>query len=268
MKLTQAIDHIRPTIVQICFRGTDFNRPVVCGTGFIVNEDAYVITAGHVIQFDHSIAEQLQVGQLRICVGLAMPNAENIRGNFSIVDANLIEQDAFHDIALLKLVRNPFRNEVRSGFKIGDKEIPLLYGVATLNKTRPKDGAAVGISGYPLGEPVLVTNAGWMATTWSFTTRLGATPILGTKQWFHELDVADCYFADVEVNPGNSGGPVYLIENATVIGVCVGSKLAPVRDSRGNIVNGLFYSSGLTKIVPIRYAIELLQKHNGTWFEL
>lgn len=55
-----------------------------------------------------------------------MPNAENIRGNFSIVDADLIEQDAFHDIALLKLVRNPFRNEVRSGFKIGDKEILFI----------------------------------------------------------------------------------------------------------------------------------------------
>jgi len=172
-------------------------------------------------------------------------------------------------LALLKLKRNPFKGEVRSGFVIGGKEVPLLFGTATLNPNRPEDGAAVGISGYPLGQPVLVTNAGWMATSWAF--EITEAPIPGAPQWFRIPDIADAYLADIEVNPGNSGAPVYLIEDVTVIGVCVGSKPAPVRDQLNNdvIINGrrLFYSSGLTTVVPVRYVIELLRKHNLSWSE-
>jgi hypothetical protein len=85
-------------------------------------------------------------------------------------------------------------------------------------------------------------------------------------------DIADAYLVDVEVNRGNSGAPVYLTENAAVIGVCVGSKPAPVRDQQGDNVRignrELLYSSGLTIIVPVRYVIELLRTHSLDWTEV
>lgn len=277
MDVTQAVDQIRSSIVQILFWATDLpenlhsevgpfvNRTL--GTGFLVNSDGYVITAHHVIESGRRIAEQIQAGQKRILVGLAQPNTENMRGNFSVVDCEMIDEDTRHDLALLKLKRNPFKGEVRSGIVIGDKEVPLLFSTATLNPHRPKDGAAVGISGYPLGEPVLVTNAGWMATSWAFEIK--EVPVPGAPEWFRMPDVADAYLTDVEVNPGNSGAPVYLVENATVIGVCVGSKLAPIRDQHGNIEEPkLFYSSGLTVVVPVRYVIYLLKKHDLSWSEV
>ena len=68
------------------------------------------------------------------------------------------------------------------------------------------------------------------------------------------------------------GAPVYLVEKAVVIGVCVGSKPAPVRDQRDKhaTIGGrkLFYSSGLTTVVPVSYVIELLKKHSLSWSEM
>ena len=129
---------------------------------------------------------------------------------------------------------------------IGRKVVPLPYGKATLNPDRPRDGALVGISGYPFGEPVLVTNSGSMATSWSTDITEMSLPVTP----FRFPDIADVYLADVEANPGNSGGPVYLTENATVIGMCVGSKRAPICDETGEpgVVDHrrLFHSSGLT----------------------
>ena len=281
MAVAQAVANIRPSIVQIHLLATDLSadiqmevgRPFISqslGTGFLVNSDAYVITARHVIEDGRQMLEQIQAGQRRILIGLAQPNTENMRGNFSLVDYDVVEEDVRHDLALLRLRRNPFRGEVRSGIVIGDREVPLLFGTVTLNPNRPRDGVAVGISGYPLGEPVLVTNVGWMATSWAFEIEEVSVP--GAPQWFRMPDVADAYLADVEVNRGNSGAPVYLIENAAVIGVCVGSKPAPVRDQQGNNVRmgerELFYSSGLTVVIPVRYVIELLSRHNLGWSEV
>ena len=63
-----------------------------------------------------------------------------------------------------------------------------------------------------------------------------------------------------------------MIENGSVIGVCVASKPAPVRDERGNDVaageHKLFYDSGLAIVVPARYVTDLLRKHSLNWSEL
>ena len=266
MNLAEAIDHIRPRIVQIGFSPTILSeeersrarsvRHSPLGTGFIVSPDGYVITAGHVFQ---------NIPEAKIRIGFAIPNIENMRGNFILVDCDIVDRDERHDMALLKLGKNPFKGEVRSGYVIQDKEVPILYGLATLDTNRPRDGETIGISGYPLGEPVLVTNAGWMATSWAFKIDVYATPIPGAPQWFQLPDVADVYLADVEVNPGNSGAPVYLVESAEVIGMCVSSKPAPVRDQKGEIVKidgqCLYYSSGLTHVVPSRYIVEILKKN-------
>lgn len=281
MEVAQAVDQVRPSIIQIMFHASDFSnglrmqlgKPFISrtlGTGFIVNSGGYVITARHVVKDIGQLMEYFkEAGTKQLYVGLAIPNTENMRGNFSIVQFNVADEDALHDLVLLKLKRNPFKGEVRSGITINSKEIPLLFGTATLNPDRPKDGAAVGISGYPLNEPVLVTNVGWMATSWAFETKEVSVP--GAPDWFYYLEIADSYLADVQANPGNSGAPVYLIGDGTVIGVCIASKLVPIVDQWRNVVtiNGqqLRYSSGLTIVVPSSYVIDLLKKHSLNWSE-
>jgi len=274
MNVSQAIDIIRPSVVQIAFLATDLSneagnrlgRPFLSlsfGTGFFVSSDGYVLTARHVLEAATQTAAQVEAGQKRTLVALAQPNTQNMRGNFTLVDFDVVDEDARHDLALLKLRQNPFRGEVHSGIRVGNEEVPLLFGTATLNPARPSDGAAIAISGYPLGEPVLVTNVGHMATSWA--TTIEKVPVPGAPTPFTWPDVADIYLADIEVNPGNSGGPVYLVESGAVVGVCVASKPSPIRDQNGDpaVVDGrqLFYSSGLTQVVPARYVVELAQKY-------
>lgn len=275
MDLTQAIENIHKCIVQICFLASDLPEEVrrregrpfisrILGTGFFVRSTGHVVTALHVIRGGRRMAERISAARKDILVGIAQPNTENMRGNFTVVDFEVVAEDDLHDLALLKLSRNPFEGEVSSGIRIGDQEVPLLYDTPSFNPERPKDGTAIGISGYPLGQPVLVTNAGWMATSWAFN--IAQLPVPEAPQWFREIRVADAYLADVEVNPGNSGAPVYLVDNGSVIGVCVASKPAPIRNSDGKSVliddKQLFYSSGLTIVVPTRYVIELLKEHD------
>lgn len=281
MDLSQAVDNVRPSIVQISLTANevlDDSRKIVAqqllriplGTGFIVSSEGYVITADHVIKHGRKLISEIQARSKRILVGLALPNTETMRGNFTNVIPHLVDTDDLHDLALMKLDKNPFKGEVRSGFVINDKEIPLLLGTVTFNRKRPKDGAAIGISGYPLGQPVLITNAGYMATVWSFDIQEVNIP--GAPEWYRKTEVADTYLADVEANPGNSGGPIYLAENGAVIGVCVGSRLAPVRNQQGDTVSigeqRLLYSSGLTEVVSAKYVIDLLKKNNVDYSEL
>jgi len=281
MDLSQAVDNVRPSIVQVSLTANevldDPGKMVVpqplripLGTGFIVSSEGYVITAHHVIKHGRELISEIQARSKRLLVGLALPNTETMRGNFTNVIPHLVDTDDLHDLALMKLDKNPFKGEVRSGFVINDKEVPLLLGTVTFNRKRPKDGAAIGISGYPLGQPVLITNAGYMATIWSFDIQ--EVNIQGAPEWYRKTEVADTYLADVEANPGNSGGPVYLAENGTVIGVCVGSRLAPVCNQQGDNVSigeqQLFYSSGLTEVVPVQYVIDLLKKNNVDYSEL
>jgi len=250
MNLSEAINRIRPSIVQIRYS----QSPI--GTGFFVDSRGLVITARHVIRN--------QMAPSQMTIGLAMPNTEYMRGNFRIVNFMIIDEDISHDLILLKLRKNPFEGEVRSGFKIGGKEIPLLYGIPILSEERPKDGMHVAISGYPLREPVLVTSAGYIATSWAFKISRYASQIPGTEQWYYRADVADAYLADVEVNPGDSGAPVYSVDDAKIFGVCIASKPSPIRDQNGNSVrindHDLFYSSGLTYVVPTKYVMDLLNR--------
>jgi len=75
MDLAQALEHVRPTIVQICLSATDLSedlwkkvgRPFVThtlDTGFFVNSDGYVITARHAIQGSRQMVEQAEAPAL------------------------------------------------------------------------------------------------------------------------------------------------------------------------------------------------------------
>lgn len=277
MNLSGAVERIRPCVTQIVFSAHDLSeelrnkigKPFISspiGTGFLLNSDGYVITANHVIEGGKKLIEDNKnypAGKKRIQIGLAQTNTENFRANFNLVDFDVVDTDPGHDLALLKLKQNPFKGQVHSGIVISGKEVPMVFGTATLKTTRPKDGEAIALSGYPLANPVLITNAGWLATSWSYDVAKLQMP--GAPPGFFLPDIADTYLADVTVNPGNSGGPIYLVSNANVIGVAVAFQDTPVKDEQGNdaVINGhqLFYSSGLTVVIPARYIADLLKKN-------
>jgi Trypsin-like peptidase domain len=157
MSLPDAADVVRPSVVQVRVRLPSAREWPVLGTGFIVHDDGYALTARHVIEAGRTmLASQGGTGGGFI-IGLAQPNTENMRGNFTLVEGHVIEEDPRHDLALLQLNPNPFKQHVGSGIMIGDTEVPVLYGVASLDPSRPRDGENIAVSGYPLNEPVLIT---------------------------------------------------------------------------------------------------------------
>lgn len=261
MNLTAAIKRIQPSIVQINLQAHGFagggaitqpinlNQPV--GTGFVISAEGYVVTASHVVEEGFRALESVESDIKKLSIGFAYPSTQQMRGNFTLMDFDLVETDNMHDIALLRL---------RS------KEIPPMFGnlpplkleSVGLNADRPDDGAAIGISGYPVNQPVLVTNGGFMATSWAFDLQRLKSP--ETPEFYRRLDIADSYLADINVNPGNSGGPVYLVGDGSVIGMCVGYLPTNVRDAQDSPLN-YYYNTGLAVVVPSRYVCDLLEKH-------
>ena len=119
MDLSQAIIQISSSIIQICFSATelsmDLQRRVgtpfiteILGTGFYVNSDAYIITARHVIQKGRRLIDQIDARRKKLFIEIGLPNSENFVGNTVLVDFEFIDEDEIHDLALLRLRRNPF----------------------------------------------------------------------------------------------------------------------------------------------------------------
>jgi len=94
MSLTEAINQIRSSVVQICFSATGLSSQLqqrvrtpflieILGAGFFVNPDACIITARHVIQKGKELIEEIDAERKSILVGIGLPNSENFRANSS-----------------------------------------------------------------------------------------------------------------------------------------------------------------------------------------
>jgi S1-C subfamily serine protease len=256
-----AIEAIRPSVIQILV--DTGSSAEVAGTGFLVHGEGYALTAKHVTEGVAGVLARAPGS--RMMAGLAMPNVDipgraSMRANFELVQCETVEEDARHDLALLKLSPNPFVSGRPGGISRtpeGGLAINALYGLAPLTLDRPRDGAAIAVSGYPLSQPTLITTSGAIASAWGTDRRDVVPP--GAPDGFAVPDFADSYVADVAVNPGNSGGPVYFAASGLVIGVCVAFLGVPSGVDPGGMP--LRYNSGLSFVVPIRYAVDLLRRH-------
>jgi S1-C subfamily serine protease len=273
LSVAEAVEQVKPSIIQISVVVKDMNlnpmrQDMVLGTGFLVSREGYVITANHVVSVsaipvknrdrNGTVAQILYpVNPSMMRIGVPMPEINTaqvkVQGAFNVFEFDIVEQDNRHDLALLKFRKNPFDIKFTGGIKAGDNVINTASRVisAKIAKSKPKDGEQIIISGYPGVATTLVTTVGHVATTGE--TDFGEievpSPFPQIPGLIKQFDVMDLYLGDITANPGNSGGPVYLSKTGEVIGVCTAIKL--VRN----------YYAGLAILVPIRYAVELLQKH-------
>jgi S1-C subfamily serine protease len=277
MDLPEVIDFVRPSVVQVAcvvsgdspqvreqLDGKPF-QSMPLGTGFLVSEDAHVVTAQHVIAAIRNLPAQFPGAQISVGVGLALPNTENMRANFSVTGFDLVSEDTRHDLALLRMNQNPFQGEMTSGIVVNDTPMELLHRVATISRERPRDGDGIAVSGYPLGETVLLTNSGIIASSWSTTVDEMPHPRMPDVTI---PEIRDTYLADVKTNPGNSGGPVYSTRDGTVIGVLVAGRLTNViaGDQPATLNDvALTADAGVSVVVPTRYACEMLDRHGVAW---
>ena len=239
LSLPEAIDAVAPAVVQVLGDRPRAGAPEVLGTGFFVSEQGYVVTALHVVTPAPGTRKR------GLLAGLAFENTPTIRANFNMVRLSLVAQDPEHDLALLKTAENPFHADAVGNLR-------LQVGVAWLSAARPRDGTSIAVSGYPLSEEVLITTAGTVASGWGMHLDMGPR-----KDSPEHLVLADAYIANVVVNHGNSGGPVFEIASGAVVGMCEGFWNAPVHG--GDVP--LSYNSGLGLIVPAPYVLNLLKKN-------
>ena len=278
--LPDTIDRLRPTVVRVV-RACSYETEAELsrrsgGTGFLVSEEGFVLTAAHVVEPCPASVQGATAGERRplraqhFSIGFALPHTgtdqTHTRENFTFVGAEIVDSDGIHDVALLRVSQNPFRIGVKSGYTLNGAELELgRPNVAILSTREVREGEAIAISGYPLDldHPVFDTNAGIVASVHSSrdfrlpTYFNSATDQLQARVGF------DLYEADTRVNHGNSGGPVYDVSSGEVIGICSAFRLAPLEgaDNQSLQNSDYGYNSGLAVIVPIAYGTMLMSKH-------
>jgi S1-C subfamily serine protease len=234
MQLPDAIDKIRPSVVQIraTGSGTSSEAPAI-GTGFVVTTAGHVVTALHVVQ-----PPSLPAGQ-SLSVGFAGPTIStpvaSVAASFVVVPARLHAGNREHDLAIIETA-NMSNSDLK--IKVLDQDFDITPTPATLYSGEIRDGISLAVSGYPLSKPSLVTNAGVLASTFAVQSQGG--------EWRKR------YLGDFTTNRGNSGGPVYTVNDAAVIGVHVATQMAPIRRGTGQ------QTAGLAVIVPIAEVMTFL----------
>ena len=228
---------MRPSIVQIRAVGPGLPpQGATLGTGFLVGPDLHVVTAKHVTDAIDAAAGQ------KLHVAFAGPDIDTpqlkMRANFTGTEGQVVGTEPNQDLALLQV---PGAGNLAFGVQVDGKKIETRPAAARLHSARLREGVPLALSGYPLSEPSLITTAGVLASTFSPTDATGPAE--------------ERYLGDFTANPGNSGGPVYLVQNAGVVGVCVAGKLAPIVGGVGA------HAAGLTVIVPLAEVVKLLDRH-------
>lgn len=259
MSLVQAIEAVRPAVfkinVQYQFPAADPAQPTVrtySGTGFFVGKDGFAITALHVIH-PSGIPAELGPAQIAGCVAMYTESrGVKSRASFLCVDIDLIDYDSSHDLALLRL-RN--KNEVPAPINASGNQIKPIFNAANMGTRAPKDGNRIAISGFPFNKPVLITNSGWLAS--SNGELFAAIPQPGMPDDSAGSENPELYLADMRVNQGIDGGPVYSVENGELVGVGTSFQNVPFEGTNESFI----YKSGMSLIIPSKYIMRLIKKH-------
>ncbi len=228
------------------------------GTGFIVDSQGDVATAYHVIDAAHAqrdlestltnTQKAVVPGSFRVqrlIASALIPNTESdAHGNelYNIgrtSEAGLSKQDQRFDIAILSCKENLL--EGHSGMIINGQELGRPSALPEFQTVAPRPGDPIAVTGFPgyrdnltrsnVQIPGLTTNTGTVANA--------------TFEAGNHLFV---YLADMRVNQGDSGGPVYNSTDGRIIGFV---------DAYLNATDG--GNSGLAVIVPIRHVLDLVQ---------
>jgi S1-C subfamily serine protease len=251
--LSDLVAKTRSTVVQIMTAAGS-------GTGFFINGDGIVVTAGHVVCCD-SKGDNFD----KISVALPVKPAANEEhkiffiGNRSAIPAKVIDIDKDHDIAILKPDSNMLGGAMKTGFSSPTLQGEFAQRTAAILETKAlEDGEEIYTSGFPLSFPVLITTSGAIASS---------VPFEFDPALFTELH---SYWADIQVNHGNSGGPVFSRSSGRVIGIVHGVRLAEA-ESSGHVIYGeieegkplqpIRYNSGIAYVVPAEYIAALLDKN-------
>ncbi len=250
--LTQITRTISLLVVQIVYippltEGETVATNIVIGSGFIVNDDYYVITAGHLLDTGEQYMAGAQSGGGKLGVVIQPPQGASGTGGQTWNDFDIVARDEEHDLALLKtkmsVATSPFNGEtlhlvqfsngLSGSINLGDA--PIIEDIALT--------MSIGITGYTSENLSPETLTGTVTSgessalpSSSFTFTTGGT--LYIIMGYHRTDMTS--------NATLTGSPVYSIKTGKIVGMCI-SRAQNTPDQAGELV-----------VIPGKYILEIL----------
>jgi hypothetical protein len=202
------------------------------GNAFFINEDGYLLTAGHVVSVFR------EGGQPHIIVG--PPNEHR-----QLVEAPVVAADWEHDVAVLHATPNPFSADHKVAYLPLSAETPSR-GKSVLSVSLLSRGSE---SAFSRDVPFEDLSRGEVID-YQFHQERGAPD-------------SEVLLVSQQVSPGQSGSPLVSADSQGVVGVIVGRWLLPVVVPQAANRGHLALSPGAA--LRIHYAISLLQKNHIAW---
>jgi len=226
--ISQIVAKVKPSIVGVgVYEPLGSPRNQLQGTGFVIGDGTIVATNYHVVEAELKNKSQ----QSRV---VFIGSGRNPR----ISEADIIATDPLHDLALLR---------------IKTKLTPL-----TLSKAgQLSDGKDVAFTGFPIGAVLGLYPATHRGVIAAYT------PVVTPSVNASKISIAMLkrlkkpyfvYQLDATAFPGNSGSPVYDLDNGSVVAII--NKGFVQKTKEAAITN----PSGITYAIPVKYLQELLAK--------
>lgn len=230
-KLPDLVDKVKPAVV-----GVGFYAPLATvshqlkGTGFAVADGRYVVTNHHVIE---AVPEQEDIKFNRV---IFVP-----KGNkHVVVQVEEVYSDEKHDLAILK---------IKGKLPV----IPLANPDSVV-----RDGTEIAVTGFPIGAVLGLYPATHRGIVAAYTPNIiSAANSQQLSQAFLESlkNPFMVYQLDVTAYPGNSGSPVYNVENGDVIAVINKVFVKQTKEA------AISTPSGITYAIPVKHINALAEKH-------
>lgn len=228
--LPETIKKVKPSVVAVgTFAPMRQPRSVFHGTGWVVADGRHVVTNYHVVN------QRLDTKKNE-AHAVFVPRAGKQAKAFK---AQTVAYDKRHDLCLLKV----------EGIKLPALKLGHAAGV--------EEGKLYALTGFPIGMVLglrPVTHRGIV----SAITPIAIPAISGkqlTQQMLGHLSTPfDVFQLDATAYPGNSGSPLYEIDNGKVVGV-VNSVF--VKGSKESVLEK---PSGISYAIPVTHVYDLLLK--------
>jgi S1-C subfamily serine protease len=209
----------------------------VVGSGFLINDEGYFITAAHVLSVYVPNSGQLT----------ATRRSRN--GDGAGLWFDVIEKDEQHDLALCKLKGfvAHFPKSILAQLQKGSEQ---PFASLAVSAEKPETGRFILIAGFPLGSWNPAVQLGTVAATQTVNPNIPGVPA-GRRELLQ---------ISVSGNKGNSGCPVIDLRSGRVIGVIIQEMVSPLYSSvQGPLPFG--QSSGIMLAAPAHWIQELLERH-------
>ena len=226
--IVETVTKIKPSVVGVgVYDPLGAPRANLQGTGFVIGDGTLVATNYHVV------AKELDTNsrQKRV-VFVGSGNTPKT------VQAEVLEFDATHDLALLKL---------------SEKLVPMTLAENEV----VQDGTEVAFTGFPIGSVLGLypaTHKGIIAAYTPVVIPSSNATQLNIQALKRLREPYFVYQMDATAYPGNSGSPVYELGSGKVVAVI--NKVF-VKQTKEAVLSD---PSGITYSIPVKYLRELMEK--------